>query len=60
LHQNLPVPCISNADSARHLTLPPTMAFEAQDQPALTLAVVEKSRDDLMEQVTLDEIKSRR
>jgi hypothetical protein len=60
LHQNLSTPCISNADSARHLTPSPTMAFEAQDQPALTLAFVEESRDNLTEQVTLDEIESPR
>jgi hypothetical protein len=36
------------------------MAFEAQDQPALTLAFVEESRDDLIEQITLDEIESPR
>jgi hypothetical protein len=36
------------------------MAFEAQVQPALTLAFVEESRDYFTEQVTLDEIESPR
>jgi hypothetical protein len=36
------------------------MAFEAQDQPALSLTFVEESRDKLTEQVTLDEIESPR